>query len=168
MRGRRTLSWWFAPAQGSAGSLPEMTAELGDFYTRRRPPPTPHVLPSNREAGSGDHTASGSSDGGTAAAGDDNKAQGRFTQKRRSAGTDSDSDSADAPPAKKGRSTWGKSSFSGATVARNNWQPRRAAAPKATAAAKYRGECVLARLRFGTAMCTHTPPDLRTTAWANH
>ncbi|KAG1677934.1 hypothetical protein FOA52_001352 [Chlamydomonas sp. UWO 241] len=105
MRGRRTLLWSLTPAQGGAGSLPEMTVELGDYLIRRRPPPASQTQPSKRtvrEAGSGDHTASESSDGGTAVAG--NTAHRRTTRKRRADDTNSGTDSADAPPAKKSRS----------------------------------------------------------------
>jgi hypothetical protein len=117
VRGRRTLSWSFAPSQGGAGSLPEMTVELGDYYTRRRPPPASQALPSKRASrviGSGDHGALSSSDGG--GTGGDRQAQGRRSRKRSAADAaiaaataaaaavadDADSD-ADAPPAKKGR-----------------------------------------------------------------
>ncbi|KAG1681356.1 hypothetical protein FOA52_007404 [Chlamydomonas sp. UWO 241] len=86
MRGRRTLSWSLAPAQGGTGSLPEMTQ------------------PMMRVTGSGDHTASESSDGSDS--GDDEQAPGRRGRKRSviAAATNAAAAAVETPPAKKGRS----------------------------------------------------------------
>ncbi|KAG1674020.1 hypothetical protein FOA52_000326 [Chlamydomonas sp. UWO 241] len=100
MRGRRTLSSSFAPAQGSAGSLPEMTVELGDYFTRHRPPPTSQSPPSKRAhpvTGSGDYTALRSSDGSGIRDADDGQ-RGR----KRGAG-DAAASAAGASPTKKAR-----------------------------------------------------------------
>ncbi|KAG1677922.1 hypothetical protein FOA52_001340 [Chlamydomonas sp. UWO 241] len=107
MRGRRTLSWSLAPAQGGAGSLPELTVELGNSYTRRRPPPASQSLPSQpttRVTGSCDHTASDLFDGSDS--GDDEQAHGLRGRKRSAiaAATNAAAAAAEAPPAKKGRS----------------------------------------------------------------
>ncbi|KAG1680604.1 hypothetical protein FOA52_015053 [Chlamydomonas sp. UWO 241] len=97
MRGRRTLSWSLAPAQGGAGLLPEMTVELGDYYTRHRLPPATQSPPNKRTTrvtGPGDHTAPGpSDDGGGGGTGDAPQAQGMRTRKR--CGADA-ADAADA------------------------------------------------------------------------
>jgi hypothetical protein len=106
MRGRRTLSWSLAPAQGGAGSLPEMTVELGDYFTRHRPPPASQSLPSQlttRVTGSGDHTASDSSDESDSR--DDEQAHGRRGRKRSAiAAATGAAAAAETLPAKKGRS----------------------------------------------------------------
>jgi hypothetical protein len=93
-RGRRTPSWSLAPMQGGVGSLPEMTVELGDYFTRRRLPPASQSLPSQLTTRV---TAPGPSDDG-GSTGDGTQAQGMRTRKHSAADTDSD-----APPAKKGR-----------------------------------------------------------------
>ncbi|KAG1664904.1 hypothetical protein FOA52_006250 [Chlamydomonas sp. UWO 241] len=107
MRGRRTLSWCLAPAQGGAGSLPEMTVELGDYFTRRRLPPASQSLPTQpkpRVTGSGNHNASDSSDGSDSV--DDEQAHGRCGRKRSAiaAASNAAASAAETPPAKKGRS----------------------------------------------------------------
>ncbi|KAG1677932.1 hypothetical protein FOA52_001350 [Chlamydomonas sp. UWO 241] len=107
MRGRRTLSWSLAPAQGGVGSLPEMTVELGDYFTRRRLPPASQSLPiqpTTRVTGSGSHTASDFSDGSSS--GDEEQAHGLRGRKRSAiaAATNAAAAAAETPPAKKGRS----------------------------------------------------------------
>ncbi|KAG1677943.1 hypothetical protein FOA52_001361 [Chlamydomonas sp. UWO 241] len=106
MRGRRTLSWSLAPAQGGARSLPEMTVELGDHYTRRRPPPASQSLPgqpTTRVNGSVNNTASDSSD--ESDFGDEGQAHGLRGHKRSAiaAATNVETAAAETPPAKKGK-----------------------------------------------------------------
>ncbi|KAG1664906.1 hypothetical protein FOA52_006252 [Chlamydomonas sp. UWO 241] len=81
--------------------------ELGDHFTRRRPPPASQSLPSQptpRVIGSGNHTASDSSDGSDS--GDDKQAHGRRGRKCSTivAAPNAAAASAETPPAKKGRS----------------------------------------------------------------
>ncbi|KAG1677929.1 hypothetical protein FOA52_001347 [Chlamydomonas sp. UWO 241] len=106
MRGRRTLLWSLAPAQGGTSSLPEMTVELGDFYTLRRPPASQSLpsQPTTCVTGSGNQTTSDSSDGSDSE--DDEQAHGRRGHKRSAiaAATNAAAAAAETPPAKKGRS----------------------------------------------------------------
>jgi hypothetical protein len=142
MRSRRKLSCAFAPAAGNGG-LPEVTQDLGDYWDRHRPPPPSKRV--TRAAGSGDHGALGSSDGG--GTGDDPQAQGMRTRKRSAATTGAvaagDAD-ANAPPAKKGRGQPHEQVSSGAAKATQKRKAPNEQPPEKTKSAlhsKYRGAC---------------------------